>query len=231
MKQRRPRPEERWFPFSDASVWQWVPSRWVTPGAVVPDSSGRFWRLLVGDREGWTCEEVAAERIGPHRLLERVRTLRLEIAALPPGPDNRVRLEQLREELMDACNSRKLVEPSAFIDPFWATKPFVIATGIAFVLALAYAVRTFAVIPSGPRQQGSLLLAGTLALLFFIGFLAAFIPYIFTRYPEKTRWLIARYAPSANLVGAVALILMALIVAGAVIAWLGLSRGADFVSQ
>jgi hypothetical protein len=231
MKQRRPRPEEQWFPFTDSSVWQWVPSRWVTPGAVVPDSSGRYWRLVVGDREGWTCEEVAAETVGSGKLHDHVRALRLEIAALPPGPASRVRLEQLREELMDLCNSRKLVEPSVTIDPFWTKRPFVIATGIGFIGALTYAVRTFATVPSGPRQGGQLLLAGTLALLFFIGFLAAFVPFVFARYPEKMRWLIARYAPSANLVGAVALILMALTVAGAVIVWLGLSRGAAFVAQ
>ena len=189
------------------------------------DSEDRFWRLLYGTHDGWWTEPVRPDEVGKPAYIARIKAARLAFDAAPSQSTPLPLLDNMREELVRLCNPRikNRPEPSMYIEPWWAKRTAVIITGTVFVAALVNAIRTFALVGPEARREGYTALSSFLAVLAFVGFLLAFIPFLYFRYPHKMRRFGFKFGRSANLIGCIGISFLLLLAAA--IIWLVIMFG------
>jgi hypothetical protein len=229
------KPEERYFRYDAGDPWLWMPSRWVREGTVFPAEGDRFYKLVREGLDGWWCGSVEPRQVGSAAVVARIKDLRLrcqvaaaalaEARARPPdaegqsGPGpTRVEVDNLRNELIQLCNPRAAKVRETNPDPEAGRKLLLATLAVGFGLALVTAVGMMVSFESHVRRQGFGLLGLGLGVLVVLTALLIAVPVLARRYPARVRAIARKFTPSANVLGCIGLVTLALI--AAVIVWL-----------
>lgn len=215
-------PRFRFFSYSGADPWEWMPSHWVRPGVVFVGADKQFYELVkVGDL-GWDCEEVEERRVGGLEQVRAVFAKREEYArarsrlaeARARGEDSvenrqavrerKEEVERLGDELIRLCNSKEVKARERGVD--W-DRVKIRALPVLFVgLVLAVAsciVRLYRIVPD---EAGRMVLNAA----FVLGVAVATGAGLWMAYRYRERLPLAQATGCLGLVGIVVLALVAL---------------------
>jgi len=125
----------RFFAFTEADPWSWIPVPWITPGTVFYHiGDHRFYELVRQTEKGWYCEEMPASRVGDARHIELVRQARraydhctAALRRLAPKAGTRLEAdallrrreaerEELKEMLIRLCNVKRVKAERAGVE-------------------------------------------------------------------------------------------------------------------